>query len=91
MHHHMEDILQETKQPTKFSKDCFEWVKLAETILVVEGLLHWCGIDSVGSLVDLAWVVGGSLVVFSCARDVGLYFLVLLACPGLWGFACCLC
>ena len=48
----------------------------AETILVVEGLLHWCGLDSVGSLVDLAWVVGGSLVVFSCARDVGLFFLV---------------
>ena len=64
----------------------------AETILVVEGLLHWCGLDSVESLVDLAWVVGGSLVVFSCARDVGLFFSwFLLACPGLWGFACCLC
>ena len=40
MHHHMEDILQETKQPTKFSsldfigllffKDYFEWVKMCD-------------------------------------------------------------
>ena len=50
----------------------------AKTILVVEGLLHWCGLDSVGSLVDLAWVVGGSLVVFCCALDVGLFFLFFL-------------
>ena len=28
------------------------------------------------------------MVVFSCARDVGLFLLVLLTSPGLWGFAC---
>ena len=64
----------------------------AETILVVEGLLHWCGLDSVGwSLVDPAWVVGGSLVVFSCARVVGLLFLVFVSLSRAVGFACCLC
>ena len=57
----------------------------AETILVIDGHLHWCGPDSVGSLVALAWAMGGSLVVFSCARDVGL-LLVFVAYPGLWGF-----
>ena len=45
----------------------------AETILVIDVRLQWCGPDSVGSLVAMAWVVGGSLVVFSCARDVGLF------------------
>ena len=32
--------------------------------------------------------MGVSLVAFSCARDVGLFLLVLFASPGLWGFAC---
>ena len=64
----------------------------SETILVVEGLLHWCGLDSVGwSLVDLAWVVGGSLVVFPVPGMWACFSWFLLACPGLWGFACCLC
>ena len=56
----------------------------AEIILVIDGHLHWCGPDSVGSLGALAWALGGSWVVFSCARDVGL-LLVLFAYPGLWG------
>ena len=59
----------------------------AETILVIDGHLHWCGHDAVGSLGALAWTVGGSWLVFSCARDVGLFLLVLFAFPGLWGFA----
>ena len=46
----------------------------AETILVIDGHLHWCGHDAVGSLGALAWPVGGSWFVFSCARVVGLFF-----------------
>ena len=46
------------------------------------------GPDSVGSLVAKAWVVGFLWLFFSCARDVGLFLLVLFSCPGLWGFAC---
>ena len=57
----------------------------AETILVVDGHLHWCGPDAVGSLVALAWALGILGLFFSCARDVGL-LLVLFAHPGLWGF-----
>ena len=40
----------------------------AQTILVIDVRLLWCGPDSIGSL-----VANGSLVVFSSARDVGLF------------------
>ena len=32
----------------------------AETIMVIDGHLHWCGPDAVGSLGALAWPLGGS-------------------------------
>ena len=46
----------------------------AETILVIDGHLQWCGPDAVGSLGTLAWPLGGSWFVFPM--------------PGMW--ACCL-
>ena len=50
----------------------------AETILVIDGHLHWCGLDAVGSLGALAWPLGGSWFV--------------LPVPGIWascfGFVC---
>ena len=45
----------------------------AETILVIDGHLHWCGPNAVGSLGALAWPLGGSWFV--------------LPVPGMW--ACC--
>ena len=45
-----------------------------ETYLVIDGLLLWCGPDTVGSLGALAWPMRGFLVCFSCGRDVGLLF-----------------
>ena len=44
----------------------------AETILVIDGHLHWCGPDSVGSFVALTWAVGGSWVVFFLCPGCGL-------------------
>ena len=58
----------------------------AETFLRIDGHLHWCGPDSVGSLVALTWALGGSLVFSSCVRDVGL-LLVSVAFPGCGVFA----
>ena len=50
----------------------------AETILVIDGHLHWCRPDAVGSLGALAWPFGGSWFV--------------LPVPGMWascfGFVC---
>ena len=50
----------------------------AETILVIDGHLHWCGPDAVGSLGAFAWPLGGSWFV--------------LPVPGMWascfGFFC---
>ena len=48
-----------------------------ETILVIDGHLHWCGHDAVGSLGALAWTVGGSWFVFPV--------------PGLWACFCWFC
>ena len=45
----------------------------AETILVIDGHLHWCGPNAVGSLGALAWPLGDSWFV--------------LPVPGMW--ACC--
>ena len=57
----------------------------AETILVIDGHLHWCGPDAVGSLGALAWPLGGSWFVFPVPR-MWACCLVLFAYPGLWGF-----
>ena len=56
-----------------------------ETILVIDGHLHWCGPDTVGSLGALAWPLGGSLFVFP-VPEMWACCLVLFAYPGLWGF-----
>ena len=47
----------------------------AESILVIDGHLHWCAPNAVGSLGALAWPLGGSWFV--------------LPVPGMW--ACCFC
>ena len=44
----------------------------AETILMIDGHLHWGGPVAVGSLVALSWPLGESWFGFPCARDVGL-------------------
>ena len=58
----------------------------AETILVIDGHLHWCGPNAVGSLGALPglWAVLG---LFFLCPGCGLVVLVLFAYPGLWGFA----
>ena len=57
----------------------------AETILVIDGHLHWCGPYAVGSLGALAWPLGGSWFVFP-VPGMWACCLVLFAYPGLWGF-----
>ena len=54
----------------------------AETILVIDGHLHWCGPDSVGSSVALTWAVGGSWVVFFHVPGMWACCWFLLAFPG---------
>ena len=44
----------------------------AETILMIDGHLHWGEPVAVGSLVALSWPLGESWFGFPCARDVGL-------------------
>ena len=71
----------------------------AETILVIDGHLHWCGPNAIGSLGALAWPLGGSWFVlpvpgmcaccfgFVCLpQAVGFCLVVLLVVPvcGCW-------
>ena len=71
----------------------------AETILVIDVRLHWCGPDSVGSLVAWPglWVVlwlffpvpgmWACLLVFvSLSRVVGFCLIVCVGCSRLWAF-----
>ena len=52
---------------------------------MIDGHLHRCGPDSVGSSVALARAVGGSWVVFP-VPGMWACFLFKFACPGLWVF-----
>ena len=57
----------------------------AETILMIDGHLHWGGPVAVGSLVALSWPLGDSWFVFPCARDVG-FLLGFVCLPRAVGF-----
>ena len=57
----------------------------AETILMIDGPLHWGGPIAVGSLVALSWPLGDSWFVFP-VPEMWAYCWVLFAYPGLWGF-----
>ena len=52
---------------------------------MIDGHLHWCGPDAVGSLGALAWPLGGSWFVFH-VPVMWACCLVLFAYPGLWAF-----
>ena len=59
----------------------------AETILVIDGHLHWCGPNVVGSLGSLAWPLGDSWFVLPVPGMWACCFGFFFAYPGLWGFA----
>ena len=50
----------------------------AVTILVIDGHLHWCGLDAVGSLAALAWPLGCSWFVFPVPGMWACYLVCLL-------------
>ena len=66
----------------------------AETILVIDVRLLWCGPDFVGSLVGKAWYVGVLWLFFPMPGMWACFLLVLLLAPGcgvLLDYFCWLC
>ena len=57
---------------------------------MIDGHLHRCGPDSVGSLVALAWAMGGSWVVFPVPGMWACCWFM-FSCPGLWVFCLVVC
>ena len=54
----------------------------AETILMIDGHLHWCGPIAVGSLDALSWPLGGSWFVFPVLGMWGCFVWFCLFSPG---------
>ena len=63
----------------------------AETILVVEGLLHCVALTLLGPWLTWPGLWAVLWLFFPVPEMWACFSLFVLACPGLWGFACCLC